>query len=699
MQFLKDFSTLYVMPKMNMPSHESEADTIVLPNQQVSENTREKKVNPVSTFFEKFSRKLKRESSPELVVSHKSKRKGLQTWHKAVIVVLLVLVALGSAAGAMAYYTYGVAMSIKSKSETLKLSVNNVKDQLKTQNLPGAKTAFADVQKNLDEVKAEYNKLAYLNSLPIGRNYYQDGLHGFAAAEAGIRAGTKTVDAIVPYADVLGFSGEGTFTGGTAEDRIRLLLETLEKVSPVIDDITNEIKVAEKELAYIDPDRYPENFQGYEVKKMLIEAQTGIKMAVDGIAEFRPAIEVLPEIAGGGGKRKKYLVIFQNDNELRPSGGFMTAYAVMFIENGKVTPEKSDDIYELDKKFNKNIAIPPILGKYLTSEKRFNLRDMNIDPDYKTSMDTFLSHYKEIKGEPQDIDGVIAVDTVVLSELVRILGPIDVPGYGTFSADIDKRCDCPQIIYVLSEIVDRPTPYIRENRKGIIAPMMQAILQKAYSSPKEVWPQLFALAQKQIEGKHVQMYFMNEEHQKAAEAVNVAGRMNPIEDGSDYFAIVDANLGGAKSNLFVEQEVKQEVSPIENGFVTKKVTITYKNQHAASNCNLEAGQLCLNGTLNDWFRLYVPEGAEVIETKGFNDGSFEESSEGGFKILEGAFKLAPMSNATLQLTYKVPYTNSEAYKIQLRKQAGTDDFKYLLDIDGHEEEIILSKDQTVEIPY
>ena len=59
------------------------------------------------------------------------------------------------------------------------------------------------------------------------------------------------------------------------------------------------------------------------------------------------------EIAGGKGERKKYLILFQNDNELRPTGGFLTAYAVVFVENGKVSPEKSDDIYELDKKFSR----------------------------------------------------------------------------------------------------------------------------------------------------------------------------------------------------------------------------------------------------------------------------------------------------------------------------------------------------------
>lgn len=681
---------------MNSEKHTPVTDTIILPNQHVAEATRDEKKS-------RFGSWLKRKKTEKTEIqSSKPKKKGFRTWQKVLVVVILVLALLGSAAGAMAYYTLGVVKNIKVQVDELKVSANVVKDQLKTQNLPGAKKALADVQTKLDNLKTEYHKLSFYSGIPIASQYYKDGEHGFAAAEAGIRAGIKTVDAIVPYADVLGFSGEGSFTGGSAEERIRLLLETLGKISPVIDDITSEVKVAGEELAQIDPNRYPEKIGDTEIKSNLIAAQEGVEQVVAGIEEFRPVLEVLPEIAGSDNKRKKYLVLFQNDNELRPTGGFLTAYAVMYVENGKVYPEKSDDIYELDKKFSARLPIPTILGRYLTTEKYFNLRDMNISPDFKISMDTFISNYKKLKGEPQDIDGIVAIDTDVLSALVKILGPVEVPGYGTFSAETDKRCNCPQIIYALSEIVDRPTPYIRTDRKGIIAPMMQAILHKAYSSPKELWPSLFALAREKIEEKHVQMYYFNEEHQKAAEAINVAGRMNSIKEGHDYTAIVDANLGGAKSNLFVTQEVEQKVSPIEDGKITKTLTIKYKNPFPGSNCNLEAGQLCLNAVLKDWVRVYLPKGAEIEKTQGFDEETVNEEDDEDlpdFKVVQGVFRLAPQSNSSLVITYTVPYTDTEKYKLQIRKQAGTGNFKYLIDVDGHQEEVILNKDQTIEIPW
>lgn len=688
--------------------------TIVTPNNETREVSGAKKKSPFSrlfkresseshessrSFFQKFSLpSLRRKNNdiPQLLA--KKPNKNRKRLFIALGVFAFFILVFGSIAGVIGYRTYAVAMDLKTQALEAKAVGTTLKDQLKTQNLPAAEATLIDLQSRVETMQTTYEKLSFYQNVPIAKAYYADGNHGFVAAEAGIRAGLKSVDAVVPYADVLGFAGEGSFEGGTAEDRIRLVLETLGKVTPVLDDINAELAIVQSELDQIDPNRYPEKFQEFEVRSQLIQAQELVEGASVALTEFRPVLEVLPEVAGSQ-ERKKYLVIFQNDNELRPTGGFMTAYAVLFVEDGKVTPEKSDDIYELDKKFNKRITIPPILGRYLTSEKYFNLRDMNVSPDFKESMDTFYEHYQEIPGEPQDIDGIISVDTNLLTELVRVLGPVDVPGYGTFSAENDPRCDCPQIIYVLSEIVDRPTPYIREDRKGIIAPMMQAILQKAYSAPKETWPALAELGWKKIEGKHVQFYMFDEEHQKAAELVNAAGRLNPIKENHDYLAVVDANLGGAKSNLFVQTEGEIVVSAPENGQITNAVTLKYKNPRKGDNCNLEAGLLCLNGTLRDWVRVYVPADAEVINTVGFDDGTFKESVEGEFKIIEGVIRVAPLGQANLKIEYTVPYSDPDTYRLQIRKQAGTDQWPYLIDVNGHQEEFILDKDKVIEIDF
>ncbi len=597
------------------------------------------------------------------------------------------------------FKTYLVVNQLKTELFAAKAIAAQGYDQFKAQNLPAVAVSVEQLDEKLVTIEQLYHQLGFYNYLPFANRYYEDGQHALNAGKAGITAAEKALALITPHADILGFTGEGTFEGGTAEDRLKVILQTLEKVTPELEDVTTELQTMNAELAELNPDHYPAELRGYEIKNTITLAQDFSAGAITAVTEFKPVLEQLPSIAGATGERRKYLILFQNDNELRPTGGFLTAYAVVNVEDGKVTPEKSDDIYELDKKFNQRIPIPEALGKYLTTEKYWHLRDMNTSPDYKTSMDQFFEHYLEIPGEPREIDGIIAVDTEFLTALLSVLGPVNVPGYGTFSAENDPACDCPQIIYALSEIITRPTPYLREDRKGILGPLMREILTKSYGAPKTQWPQLASVGWSSIQGKHLQLYFVDAAHQSAAEVLKAAGRMPTPQEGQDFLAIVNANLGGAKSNLFTDYTVKQVITnPPENGKLRKTLEITYKNNRRADNCNLEAGLLCLNSTLRDWTRIYVPAGSEVISAQGFTEEP-QVYDEAGLSVIDGFFILEPNSSAKVIVEYLVPYQDSAEYKLDIWKQGGITSYEALMDVTGGEEKILVDKDTSYQTEF
>lgn len=630
-------------------------------------------------------------TTKETAPSRMKKTGRLKRWHKITLGVLGVLLLIFSAIGVVAAKTYKVAQQIKVEADEAKLIGQTAYASFKAQNLPEVKANLEKVDEKLVKINELYAQLSFYKNIPIANAYYADGIHGLTAAEAGLNAAKRSIDAVTPYADVLGFTGEGTFAGGTTEDRLKLILQTLQKITPELDAITADLKTVEQELTAINPERYPEEFRGMKIRSQVLEVQNVSKGAVTAMTEYRPVIEQLPSIAGATGERRKYLVLFQNDNELRPTGGFLTAFAVINVENGKVTPEKSDDIYELDKKFKKRLPIPEALGRYLTTEKYWNLRDMNISPDFKTSMDKFYAEYTNIPNEPSDIDGIIAVDTEFLKTLLTVIGPIEVPGYGRFSAENEPKCDCPQIIYALSEIITRPTPYLRTDRKGILGPLMRELLTKAYSAPKQQWPQLFQEGFKSLEGRHVQLYFTDENAQRSAEVINAAGRLVPPDQEKDFFALVNANLGGAKSNLFTTYTVNQVVSAPANGMIEKTVEITYANSRKGDNCNLEAGLLCLNSTLRDWTRLYVPQGSKLVSAQGFTTDA-KVYEENGFTVIDGFFILEPNSTAKIKLVYQVPYQDTSEYRLEIWKQGGVVKYDTLMDVTGGQEKIEVIKD-------
>lgn len=690
------------MPEKNLTAQDSE---FVDPNSPDFPETAEPEVEQAKQkVLSSFSGKKdtmpgsEHESDTPMQSNSGFSLKNLSKKQKVVASIGVVILILLSVFATLGVYAYSVAGELKTQAREAESIGREAYALFKAQNLPATQQKVAEIDTKLEDLTTTYKKLSVFGYLPLANRYYNDGLHGLAAADAGVDAATKTLNAVSPYADVLGFSGDQPFQGGTTEDRVKIILETLEKISPELDAIGEDLQVVEAELAQIDPNHYPESIGETKIRENIVQVQTLAAGASTSLTEYRPVIEQLPSVAGANGETKKYLVLFQNDNELRPTGGFLTAYAIINVTDGKVEAEKSDDIYELDQKFTKTEPIPEELGRYLTTERYWNLRDMNVSPDFKESMDKFYENYTGIRGEPDNIDGIIAVDTHFLTSLMKVLGPVEVPGYGTFSAENDPRCDCPEIIYVLSEIITRPTPYLREDRKGILGPLMRALLSKAYAAPKQQWPELFAEGFRSIEGRNVQFYFLNEDHQAAAELADAAGRMTPPKNGEDFLAIINANLGGAKSNLFVTYEVEQVVSAPVEGLIEKTVEITYKNPRRADNCNLEDGLLCLNSTLRDWTRLYVPEGAELVSASGFNEEA-RVYQEDGFTVFDGFFVLEPLGTAKLSFTYTVPYNNTEEYVGKVWKQGGLESFEVLFDVTGGQEIVPVTSDITYTTPF
>jgi hypothetical protein len=294
------------------------------------------------------------------------------------------------------------------------------------------------------------------------------------------------------------------------------------------------------------------------------------------------------------------------------------------------------------------------------------------------------------------------VDTHVLVEALKILGPMHVYGR-EFSAETDKRCDCPRAVYELEDYSTRPVGYIREARKDIIGVLLQQILQKALGvSPSQYWGQLFQMLIAEINQKHVLGYFHDDSIQKGAESFNLAGRIMTAEEtaavfkykegqGWDYLHINQSNMGGAKANMFVSDKVTKDTTVNSDGTVTTKLTIDYKNPYAGSDCGLESGGLCLNAPLRNWVRIYVPAGSKLVDSKGSQSPAdakavpMETYDALGKTVLEGFVIINPLGTARLEVTYTSPVTSSDGkYRLLIQKQPGIDEPEYSLRLGGKE---------------
>ncbi|HLD01980.1 MAG TPA: DUF4012 domain-containing protein, partial [Patescibacteria group bacterium] len=491
--------------------------------------------------------------------------------------------------------TYSSALKTYTQAKLVAAAIKQQNIELAADELDKTEVALEETQKNL-------NSLVVLRFIPIAHWYYNDADHMLKAGVYGLESAKVVVDSLEPYADVLGLKGQGSFVGGSADERIKTAVLTMGKITPKIDNITKSLKLMQEEIDQVNPKHYPKLLFGEKVATQLTQVRDLTNQSVAFVDEARPLIKVLPSLLGES-EEKRYLVLFQNDKELRSTGGFITAYSIFKLDKGVITVERSDDIYPLDDTVPNKPKAPQALQRYL-KVSRFNLRDANISPDFVESMKTFKEMY-DTAGASVEVDGIIALDTHVLVSTIKILDDQVSANGITFTTKTDERCDCPQVIYELEDEISRPVNYVKTDRKNLIGALMNSIMSKALSSsPKLYWGPLFQSMLMQVNQKHIMFYLSDKDAQEGVEALNAAGRIKPFE--GDYLHINDTNFAGAKANLFVKQSVENAYEVAKDGTITKTLTIKYNNPYKPSNCSLLSGGLCLNAELRDWHRVYVP---------------------------------------------------------------------------------------------
>lgn len=597
------------------------------------------------------------------------------------------------------FFVYQSGLKLINSAKKLSQAAQS-KDLIKIQ------SEIAGTRGSLKAFDSSFKLLSWARIIPFAGGYVSDVGHGVKAGEAALDAGDIVITTVQPYADLLGLSGRDNVLAAktgeqTTQERIDFVLKTIPNLIPKIDSISEKVKTVSDEISQINPDRYPQKYQGKEFKSQIINAQGLAQEAATLLVNGKPMLENAPYLLGMDSPRT-YLVLFQNDKEIRPTGGFMTAYAIMKVDKARFDPVSSSDIYNLDAIYKPSATAPdPIIqyikGPYVLS-KNWRIRDMNWSPDFAVSMQTFLPAAKQ--AGIGDIDGVIAVDTQLLVNLLNVIGPIGVPGFGNYSTTPDPECNCAQVIHELEAFADVEGPIIwdpvtgkiilrpknSDNRKKIIGPLMNSILANALGQPKDKLGDLFQAGFKSLLEKHVLFYLFDSKAETAVSDFGLGGTIKAYN--GDYLHVNDANLGGRKSNLYATEEVEQNIQIGRDGTVTKTVTITYKNP--------EKQDGWLNSVLPNWVRVYVPKGSQLVTSEGL-EAKQDPYEDLGKTVFAGFFQLRPEGVSKVTFQYKLPFKASKEYHLLIQKQPGTDGFLYTIKLGRHEEEFFLKTDKEIKL--
>ena len=601
-----------------------------------------------------------------------------------VIVLLIVLISIP------AYFTYKSGIKTYREAKLIATAA-------KQQNVALVSDEIGKTQTLLTQTKRNFHFLLPLKIVPIVAWYYNDTDHLLNAASYGLDAGQTIAKSLTPYADVLGLKGT-TGSAGSTSDRIKTAVLSLGKITPQIDKIEVSLNAMKKEMDQVEPNHYPTLLFGKTLKTQLTNLKTFTDESAVGITDAKPLIKTLPSLLGAD-QPKEYLMIFQNDKELRPTGGFITGYAIFKVDQGSIQLQKSDDIYPLDDSIpNKPSAPEPIL-KYFSGVYEYNLRDSNLSPDFMVSMKTFRSMYQQSNGD-QNINGIIAIDTNVLVSTIKVLDNQVQAGGQTFTADKDPHCDCPQAIYALENSISRPVNYVKTGRKSLLGNLLSAIMTKALtSSPKKYWGPLFQTMITSSGRKDILYDLFDDQAQQGIEGLNAAGQVKPFD--GDYLYINDTNFSGAKVNIFMQESVDNAYSVASDGTITKTVTIHYKNPYPPSDCSLKSGGLCLNAEYRDWLRILVPKGSQLTNANG-SQVKMKQYDDLGKTFFEGFVTVQTEGFNTLTLNYTLPFKlkSGSPLPVLIQKQPGARDNQYNMIVNNNTvDTFTLTTDKTTGVKF
>lgn len=465
-------------------------------------------------------------------------------------------------------------------------------------------------------------------------------------------------------------------------------------------DITNLLESSYHDLSLVEG-RLKTDLSIYLLAKklgkdsLISRAATSLPLLRKEILKAKAGIGLLPDIVAHSGQ-KTYLILFQNNNELRPTGGFIGSFGLLTFERGKMIDFEVSDVYSADGQLKGHVEPPQAIKEYL-GEANWFLRDSNWDPDFPASAKKaawFLD--KEIN---RSVDGVIAVNIFVVENMLKNLGEVEVFDFQEkiSSDNLFERAE------YHSEVGFFPGS---TQKKEFLGSLARAIFEKIKTFDNQKTLELVKAIYQSLVEKELLVYLNNFESMRVLKAYDWAGELAvsscPEKNDyclADYLMIVEANVGVNKANYFVEREVSKKLSLVNGKEVEGLLSIHYRNTSPS--------ETFPGGRYRNYLRILVPQDSQLIsvmvDSRELEEEKIDISNVGGKTSFGFLVEVESGDDRIVELKYQLPVTlpggGVMAYKLRWQKQSGIKDKDVSLEFFGWAEKMSSKQPFTTDINY
>jgi hypothetical protein len=378
-------------------------------------------------------------------------------------------------------------------------------------------------------------------------------------------------------------------------------------------------------------------------------------------------------------QEKTFLILFQNNMEIRPGGGFIGSFGIVKIKNGKVGELQIHDTGNFDARIPNTIAPPYPMAEFLRI-KSWKFRDSNFSPDWIVNANKAEEFY--YLGQGQDkFDGVVGITTNVLTSFLKVTGPVKLEGYPDTYADENAVM---ALEYQVEKAYDQQGIAVGE-RKSVMKELAQEIIKKVFELNLQQKIELAKIIFEDLNRKDIQLYFKDATLQEQAGNAKWTGVVD-TDWRADYLMLSDANLGGWKSDYSIKREVEYRVD------LTKDVPkaflkITYN--HTAEKKDF------MTKDYTGFLRVYVTNGAWMSNAVNAEKPVFGD--ELGKKYFGFNIKVPLGQTKVVEVEYDLPKEIAKNYDLKIQKQAGLNNIPVKININTFgggniQQDIVLNKD-------